>query len=140
MIQETKTLQEIASDKNSHSNATLLKCPVRGFLTVTALAKDGLTISEEARRIDCINYLIDRRYAKSHIAVETVILKHLGESGRNKLRCDIIVYDRPVVELSGKSFEEKLEHAILVAEIKRDSSKQDSALDFQLEPAMRQLP
>lgn len=140
MIEETKIIQEVASDKNIHSNTPLLRCPIRGLLTVTALAKDGLTINEEARRIDCINYLIDRRYPKSHISVETVVLRQLGESGRNKLRCDIVVYKRPVNELNALSFERRLEYAVLVAEIKRDSSKQGSALSFQLEPAMRQLP
>lgn len=79
--------------------STLLHCPIRGPLNVSALAKDGLTATEEARRIDFIKFLLDREYPETHISIETVIIKKLGESGRNKLRCDVIVYDKSIAEI-----------------------------------------
>jgi len=119
---------------------TLLHCPIRGPLNASALAKDGLTPSEEAQRIDFLAYLLKRGYPQDHIAVETVVLKRLGESGRNTLRADVIVYDRPLREVTNLDERLRLDRALLVAEIKRDSSKKKSGVSSQLEPAMRQLP
>lgn len=122
------------------SKATLLHCPVRGALNASSLAKDGFTPTEEARRIDFIKFLLRRKYPKTHISVETVVLRGLGEKGRNKLRADVIVYDMPVMRAKKIEQNDRLNHAILVAEIKRDSEKKKSGISFQLEPAMRQLP
>lgn len=119
---------------------TLLTCPLRGPLSIAKLAKDGLTISEEAHRIDFIKFLLNRGYDKKHIEVETVVIKNLGESGRNKLRADVIVYNCPVGNISADSMEQKLKKIILVAEIKRESSKKNSGVNHQLKPAMMQLP
>jgi type I restriction enzyme M protein len=120
--------------------STLLHCPIRGPLNVSALAKDGLTATEEARRIDFIKFLLDRDYPETHIAIETVILTKLGESGRNKLRCDVIVYDALVSEIEHLPLPERIKQALLVAEIKRESNKREEAWKYQLEPAMRLLP
>ncbi len=119
---------------------TLLTCPIRGQVNATMLAKDGLTITEEARRIEFLSFLLTREYPADQIAVETVVIKNLGESGRNKVRADVIVYDRPVTSVLTLPKEDQLTHAILVAEIKRDSKKKKSALQYQLRPAMAQLP
>ena len=119
--------------------ATLLHCPIRGPLNVQSLAKDGLTPTEEAQRIDFLQFLLDREYPQSHIAVETILLK-LGESGRNSLRCDVIVYSVPEKTLTNLDMKKRLAKAILVAEIKRDNNKKESAWEHQLEPAMRLLP
>ncbi|MBI2818262.1 MAG: N-6 DNA methylase [Acidobacteria bacterium] len=119
---------------------TALRCPIRGILNAAALAKDGLTPTEEARRIEFLHFLLERDYPPDNIAVETVVLKKLGESGRNKLRCDVIAYKIPAEELEHLSLEDRIGHAVLVAEIKRDSSKKASGIECQLEPAMRQLP
>jgi type I restriction enzyme M protein len=127
------------SSATGHGPA-LLTCPIRGQLSVTALAKDGLTVTEEARRIDFLHFLLNRKYPATHIAVETVILKKLGESGRNKLRCDVIVYEEPSASLAHLSLEKRLSNALIVAEIKRDSKSKSSGVDCQLEPAMRLLP
>ena len=110
-------------------SGALLHCPIRGPLNVHALAKDGLTATEEARRIDFINFLLDKQYPENHIAVETVIITKLGESGRNKLRCDVIVTEEPVANLEHLDLSERVSRAILVAEIKRDSNKKASGLD-----------
>lgn len=118
----------------------LLTCPVRGKLNKAALAKDGLTLSEEARRIEMLKFFLRRKYPKENIAVETVVIKGLGESARNKLRCDAIVYSEAVVELENLSIEDRLKKAVLVAEVKRDSVKKKSGIKNQLEPALNQLP
>ncbi len=74
------------------------------------------------------------------MAVETVVIRGLGESGRNQVRADVVVYDRPVLALSKMPPADRLEHAALVAEIKRDSTSQRKALSLQLEPAILVLP
>ena len=119
----------------------LLYCPVRGSLGATALAKDGLTPTEEARRVDFLNFLVDERnYPIEHIRVEVVTIKNLGESGRNQLRADVIVYDCPWSQIASLDDGAQLDHAILVAEIKRDSAKKSKGITYQLEPALRVLP
>jgi len=118
----------------------LLTCPIRGKLTARSLAKDGLTVTEEARRIECVRFLLKRGFPKKNIETETVVIKNLGESGRNRVRADLIAYDQPVEDLRGLSLEKRLQKALLVAEIKRDSAKRQSAVNCQLKPAMAQLP
>ena len=116
-------------------------CPVRGPLGASALAKDGLTSTEEARRVDFLHFLIDERnYPPNHIRVEVVTLKNLGESGRNQLRADVIVYDHPWAKIANGDKKEQLGHAILVAEIKRESAKKSAGITQQLEPALLCLP
>lgn len=122
-------------------SGALLYCPVRGPLNAKALAKDGLTPTEEARRVDFIRFLIEEReYPSDHIRVEVVTIKNLGESGRNTLRADVIVYDRPARDLVAKTPSEQLEHVALVAEIKREAAKKTKGVSYQLEPAIRVLP
>ena len=129
------------AERAQHLEEVLLVCPVRGPLGARTLAKDGLTSTEEARRVDFLRFLIDERnYPIGHVRVEVVTLKNLGESGRNKLRADVIVYDRPWAKLVTSDKKEQLGRAILVAEIKRDSSKKASAISQQLEPALLLLP
>lgn len=119
----------------------LLVCPVRGALGAKALAQDGLTSTEEARRVDFLHFLIEERsYPSEHIRVEVVTIKHFGESGRNKLRADVIVYDCPWSEIAFADKQRQLEHVVLVAEIKRDSAKKSKEISYQLEPALRVLP
>lgn len=120
--------------------AVLLTCPIRGQLNASALAKDGLTPTEEARRIDFIRYLLKRDYPVANIAVETVVLKSLGESGRNKLRADVIVYDKPVAQLASLTLADRLDHVVLVAEIKREAARKTSGINNQLIPAMQVMP
>lgn len=119
---------------------TALHCPIRGVLSTAALAADGLTPSEEARRIEFLHFLLDRDYPADNIAVETVVLKKLGASGKNKLRCDVIAYKCPAAEVQHLPLEERVGHAVLVAEIKRDAASKGEGIDCQLHPAMRQLP
>ncbi len=119
----------------------LLHCPVRGALGAKALAKDGLTPTEEARRVDFLRFLVEERnYPSECIRVEVVTIKNLGESGRNQLRADVIVYDCPWADIAAEELGEQLDHAVLVAEIKRDSTKKSKGVTYQLEPALRVLP
>lgn len=118
----------------------LLTCPVRGKLSASSLAKDGLTTTEEARRIEFIKFLLNRGYPEAHITVETIVIRNLGESGRNKLRADVIVYDRPKSAVTNEDPKDRLTFAILVAEIKRDAKSKQSGIDNQLEPALAQIP
>jgi type I restriction enzyme M protein len=120
-------------------NKTNLICPIRGHLQADYFAADGITVSEEARRIDCINYLLKKGYPTMNFKCESVVIKQLGHSGQNSLRADLIVYDEPIAIISGYSDEVKNNHALIVAEIKRDSKSAKKALRFQLEPALRQL-
>jgi type I restriction enzyme M protein len=121
--------------------ATLLYCPIRGPLTALALAKDGLTPTEEARRIDFLHFLLDdRAYPADHIAVETVVLQGLGHGGKNSLRADVIVYDAPVSKYAKLGLPDRLQHVVLVTEIKRESGSKRSGVAHQLEPALLILP
>ena len=128
-------------EREQQLEEVLLVCPVRGPLRASALAKDGLTSTEEARRVDFLHFLIEERnYPPEYIRVEVVTVKDLGESGRNQLRTDVIAYDRPWLKIANSDKQEQLGHAILVAEVKRDSSKKRKGITYQLEPALRLLP
>jgi type I restriction enzyme M protein len=137
----TKRASELSAQDLPVIEGVLLYCPVRGALGAKALAKDGLTPTEEARRVDFLNFLVDERnYPIERIRVEVVTIKNLGESGRNQLRADVIVYDCPWSQIASLDVGAQLGHAILVAEIKRDSTKKSKGITYQLEPALRVLP
>jgi type I restriction enzyme M protein len=121
-------------------DTTLLVCPVRRRLTAKALAKDGLTPTEEKRRIELIQYLLARGYPSDHIAVETTVIRDLGEEGRNSLRADVVVYDIERKRAKKLGHDARLHHILIVAEVKRDAKKKERAIATQLEPAVRQLP
>lgn len=57
-----ETAQMNAVEENILEETRLLTCPVRGKLSASSLAKDGVTPTEEARRIEFINLLIRRGY------------------------------------------------------------------------------
>jgi type I restriction enzyme M protein len=131
---------QAASPGFPRGDTALLTCPVRGPLDASALASDGLTPSEEKRRVDFIYYLLHRGYPTEHLDIETVVIKHLGNEGRNRVRADVVVYAIPTKEARQLPDEERFNEALLVAEIKRDSSNRKTGLTTQLEPAIRQLP
>lgn len=119
------------------ANFTLI-CPVRGPLGSAYFSKDGLTITEEARRIECIKFLLSKNYPSENFQCETVVIKHIGNEGRNSLRADIVIYDMPALEAKELNDKERNKHILLVGEIKRESKSKKSGIAFQLEPAMRQ--
>lgn len=121
------------------STSVNLVCPIRGELGASYFAKDGLTVTEEARRIDCIKYLLRKKYPKTHFQCETVIIKKIGNQGRNSLRADIVVYDKPATHIKDLPYEERNSHVVLIAEIKRENKSKSSAVSCQLEPALKQI-
>lgn len=118
---------------------TILICPIRGKLKSNYIAADGFTVTEEARRIECIKYLCKKKYPKENFACETTIIKRIGNAGRNSLRADIVIYDKPTNLINKLSEEERNKHILLIAEIKRESKSKKKALTYQLEPALRQI-
>lgn len=114
-------------------------CPIRGQLGTKYFAKDGLTVSEEARRIECIKYLLKKKYPKENFECETIIIKNIGHKGKSSLRADIVVYDIPRNQAISKQDQDRNKHIVLVGEIKRDNKQKTKAITFQLEPAMRQI-
>lgn len=116
----------------------LLHCPVRGTLTVPERAANGLTFTEEKRRVDCINLLLSKGYPSSHIRVETTLWR-FGNRGRNSFRTDIAVLDAPVDDV-GPGRDELLTHIVLVAEIKRENAAAVEAVRTQVYPALGFLP
>ena len=112
----------------------LLNCPIRGTLNVPERAADGLTFSEEKRRIDCIRYLLAKGYPPAHFKIETVLLR-FGHKGKNSFRTDLAVLDVPVSSLPD-DIEILKSHIKLIAEIKRDNSQAKLAKQTQVYPAL----
>ena len=116
-------------------NTAKLYCPIRGQLNVSEKAKDQLTPTEEKLRIDCIKYLLTRKYPKNNFKIETTLLR-FGNKGRNSFRTDIVVFDCPAAEMDGVPLEKQLEDIVLIAEIKRDNAEAMQAKATQVKPAM----
>lgn len=116
-----------------------LFCPIRGLLKAKLKAKDGLTFTEEKRRIDCLNLLLSKGYPKDRIEAETVVIK-FGHKGKNSLRADVVVYDQPVATIKAFPEEKRRSRMKIIAEIKRDSADAESAKKDQLKPALNLVP
>lgn len=116
-----------------------LYCPIRGQLKVRAKAKDGLTFTEEKRRIDCIKYLLHKGYHPSKFKIESTLFR-FGHGGRNSFRTDIVVFDAAANILSSKPLEEQLDHIYLIGEVKRDSKDAILAKETQVKAALGFLP
>lgn len=112
-----------------------LVCPIRGQLNAPAKSADGLTPSEEARRIEAINFLLARGYPKGHIKVEATI-KKFGHKGKNSFRADLVALDVPLNTINASSVDELLEHAVLLGEVKRDHKSAAQAKETQVEPML----
>lgn len=112
----------------------LLHCPIRGTLSVPEKAADGLTYTEEKRRIDCIQFLLAKGYPQHNFKIETSLLR-FGHKGRNSFRTDIAVLDSPVSTLP-TDIEALKPHIKLIAEIKRDNTDAKLAKQTQVYPAL----
>ncbi len=112
----------------------LLHCPIRGQLNVPERAADGITYTEEKRRIDCIRFLLDKGYPAAHFKIETVLLR-FGHKGKNSFRTDIAILDVPVSTIPG-DIEAIKPHIKLIAEIKRDNMDAKVAKQTQVYPAL----
>ncbi len=113
----------------------MLTCPVRGLLKTGAKSKDGLKPSEEYFRVEAIKHLIELGYPKANIKVEATV-KKFGNSGRNSMRADLAVLDVPVSSSESNSVEWLLEHAIILAEVKRENSSNDYVKHTQVKPLL----
>ncbi|MEV0538222.1 N-6 DNA methylase [Nocardia salmonicida] len=63
-------------------------------------------------------------------------VKRFGNSGRNSFRADFVILDSPASSVNTKNVDELLRHAILLAEVKRDSSAATAAISFQVKPML----
>jgi hypothetical protein len=112
-------------------SAQVLYCPLRGRLEVSATSSDELSPSEEARRIDCVNALLARDVPRDHIRIEQTV-QRLGHDGTNSIRADVVVLDAPNDSKSEWTTDDVLDHAWVIAEIKRDPDSADSAKGLSL--------
>lgn len=102
-----------------------LNCPIRGLLNVDEKARDGITFTEEKRRIDLVKFLLRKKYYPETFGFE-VNVWDIGNSGRNHLRSDLVIYNSSSKELSDVR---------IVAEVKRDNKDKQDAIEQQLIPA-----
>ncbi|RFP66460.1 hypothetical protein D0N36_03690 [Hymenobacter lapidiphilus] len=117
------------------STGLTIVCPIRGVLKAAAKSKNGLKPSEERIRVEAIKHLIQLGYPKDHFQIETVV-KKFGNSGRNSLRADFTVLDVPVASVKSTDIDTILEHAIILCEVKRDSTKIELTKATQVKPLL----
>lgn len=102
-----------------------LSCPIRGLLNIQEKAKDGITFTEEKRRIDLVKFLLRKKYPANLFGFE-INVWDIGNSGRNHLRSDLVIF---------KSESKDIEDITVVAEVKRDNKDKENAISQQLIPA-----
>lgn len=112
-----------------------LHCPIRGELKVSGRTADGLSPSEEARRVDAIKYLLDLGYEKEYFLIEPIV-RTLGHGGRNSLRADLAITTVPAAEVGAKPVEERVRLCSILGEVKRDNAKAKKAQETQVEPLL----
>lgn len=112
-----------------------LSCPIRGVLKASRRSNDGLTPSEEYRRVEALRYLVALNYPKSNFVIEAVV-KRFGNAGRNSFRADLAVLDVPASSIDTHNIDELLEHAVVLGEIKRDNEKADYVKSTQVKPLL----
>lgn len=117
------------------SEGFTLVCPVRGVLAASRKAKNGLTPTEEYRRVEAINHLVKLGYPTANFVIEPVVAR-FGNAGRNSFRADLAVLDVPATSVDRSDSEELLAHAVLLGEIKRDNAKADAAKKTQVKPLL----
>lgn len=100
-----------------------LFCPIRGELNVEEKARDVITFTEEYRRIELVKILLNLGYEKELFDFE-VNVWDVGNSGRNHIRADLVIYNN----LQDRKI-------IVIAEVKRDNRDKENAIEQQLKPA-----
>ena len=116
-----------------------LTCPIRGVLKPRKRRGSDLSTLEERHRIDAIRHLISLGYDPNKIKIEAAVAR-FGRDGKNSFRCDLAVLDvdAALVDLAGPNgVQELLQHAVMLAEIKRDDSKADYVRRTQVEPLLQ---
>lgn len=117
------------------SEGFTLVCPIRGVLKASRKSKDGLTPSEEFRRVEAIRHLVSAGYPKANFVIEAVVCR-IGNAGRNSMRADLAVLDVPAATIDVKDVDELLSHALVLGEIKRDNAKAAQAKSTQVKPLL----
>jgi len=117
------------------SEGFTLICPIRGTLKASRKSKDGLTPSEEFRRVEALRHLISLGYPKANFVIEAVV-KRFGNAGRNSMRADLAVLDVPAATIDTSDVDTLLDHAVVLGEIKRDSAKADYVKATQVKPLL----
>jgi type I restriction enzyme M protein len=112
-----------------------LICPLRGEVNARALSSDGLTPTEEARRIEAIKFLLSKKYPQENLKAEVPIKKY-GAGGRQTFRADLVALDVPFSSINPKDPDDLLAHAVLLGEIKRDHSSSALAKATQVDPML----
>lgn len=119
-----------------------LACPIRGVLKPKKKQSADLSSLEERHRIDAIRYCLSLGYDAKKIKIEAVVAK-FGHGGKNSFRCDfaILDVDASMIDMnSPDAVDDLLQHAVVLAEIKRDSSKADYVRKTQVEPLLKFAP
>lgn len=98
-----------------------LFCPIRGELNIEEKAKDNITFTEEARRIELVIFLLSNNYPKELFYFERNIWD-IGNAGRNHLRADLVIYNNQKTSID------------IIAEIKRDNKNKENTILQQLYP------
>ena len=99
-------------------------CPLRNKILSDSI--------EEKYRIECLNYLINKKkIPKENIQIEK-ILQIYGSGKKNNLTADIVVYK----DDSSKN----LKNILYVIEIKANQKDRDKAIKYQLLPAIKLCP
>lgn len=119
-----------------------LTCPIRGVLKPKKKRSSDLSSIEERHRIDAIRHCIALGYDAKCFKIEAVVAK-FGHGGKSSFRCDfaILDIDASMIDMSTPdAVEELLQHAVVLAEIKRDDSKADYVRKTQVEPLLKFAP
>ena len=119
-----------------------LSCPIRGTLKPKKKQSADLSSLEEHHRIDAIRYCLSLGYDTKKFKIEAVVAK-FGHGGKNSFRCDfaILDVDASMIDMNAPdAVDDLLQHALVLAEIKRDSSKADYVRKTQVEPLLKFAP
>lgn len=108
-----------------------LICPIRGELKIRRKTADGLSILEEARRIDGIKYLLSLGIPKEHILLEPIV-RRLGNAGRNSARADIAVTDEPAAQVKNLPIDERIKHCSILGEFAKDGRESGDKIHNQV--------
>lgn len=135
MKETTTHVESAGATEMPSAGGFTLRCPVRGELKVSGRTADGLSPSEEARRVDAIKYLLGLGYEKEHFLIEPIV-RTLGHGGRNSLRADLAITTIPAAEVKGKPVEDRVRFCAILAEIKRSNAKVKKAQETQVEPLL----
>lgn len=119
-----------------------LTCPIRGLLKPRKKASADLSSLEERHRIDAIRHCLALGYDPKCIKIEAVVAK-FGNGGKNSFRCDFAILDVEANSIDMRAtngVDLLLQHALVLVEVKRDSSNNAYVRQTQVEPLLKFAP